>query len=60
MAEAFLISPLLKVVIENLASLAKEEIVALWGASKQLEALSGTLSTIRAVLKDAERKAREL
>lgn len=60
MAEAFLISPLLKVVIENLASLAKEEIVALWGASRQLEALSGTLSTIRAVLKDAERKAREL
>lgn len=56
MAEAFLISPLLKVVIENLASLAKEEIVAFLGASKQLEALSGTLSTIRAVLKDAERK----
>ncbi|KAI4353129.1 hypothetical protein L6164_002100 [Bauhinia variegata] len=51
MAEAFL-----EVLLENLSSLIQKELGLFFGVEKQIERLSSTLSTIRAVLKDAEEK----
>uniref|UniRef100_A0A5B7AYL3 Putative disease resistance protein RGA2 n=1 Tax=Davidia involucrata TaxID=16924 RepID=A0A5B7AYL3_DAVIN len=51
MAEAFL-----QVVVENLNSLIHKEIGLLWGVNKEMTKLSSTLSTIQAVLEDAEQK----
>ncbi|KAA8525113.1 hypothetical protein F0562_007023 [Nyssa sinensis] len=47
---------LLNVVLKNLNSLIEEEIGLLWGVDKEMEKLSSTLSTIQAVLEDAEIK----
>ena len=51
MAEA-----LLQVVLDNLNSLIKNELGLLQGYEKEMEKLSSTLSTIQAVLEDAEEK----
>ncbi|XXG52634.1 hypothetical protein AAC387_Pa03g0911 [Persea americana] len=55
MAEAIL-GPLVKMVMEKLASLAQDEATSVWRIDKELEKLSDTLLTIQAVLKDAENK----
>ncbi|XP_062075956.1 putative disease resistance protein RGA3 [Humulus lupulus] len=47
---------LLNVVFENLNSLVQKEFGLLCGVNKEMEKLSSTLSTIRAVLADAEEK----
>ncbi|KAA8525109.1 hypothetical protein F0562_007027 [Nyssa sinensis] len=47
---------LLSVVLKSLKSLIEEEIGLLWGVDKEMEKLSSTLSTIQAVLEDAELK----
>ncbi|KAL1540406.1 hypothetical protein AAHA92_24763 [Salvia divinorum] len=51
MAEAFL-----KLVIDNLSSLIKEEIGLILGVNNEMEKLCSTLTTIQAVLEDAEDK----
>ncbi|KAH9695787.1 hypothetical protein KPL71_022914 [Citrus sinensis] len=51
MAEA-----ILQVVLDNLNSLIKNELGLLHGVEKEMEKLSSTLSTIQAVLEDAEEK----
>ncbi|KAF3449635.1 hypothetical protein FNV43_RR10366 [Rhamnella rubrinervis] len=51
MAEAFL-----NVVVENLNTLIQKELGLLWGVNKDMEKLSNTLTTICAVLEDAEEK----
>lgn len=51
MAEA-----ILQVVLDNLNSLIKDEFRLLQGVEKEMEKLSSTLSTIQAVLEDAEEK----
>ncbi|RDX62832.1 putative disease resistance protein RGA3, partial [Mucuna pruriens] len=51
MAEA-----LLGIVVENLGSFIRDELAAFWGVDQQIEKLSSNLTTIRDVLKDAERK----
>lgn len=51
MAEA-----ILQVVIENLNSLMGKELGLLYGVEKEMEKLSSTLSTIQAVLEDAEER----
>ncbi|KAF3449631.1 hypothetical protein FNV43_RR10362 [Rhamnella rubrinervis] len=51
MAEAFL-----NVVVENLNTLIQKELGLLWGVNKDMERLSSTLTTICAVLEDAEEK----
>ncbi|KAI4353125.1 hypothetical protein L6164_002096 [Bauhinia variegata] len=51
MAEAFL-----EVLLENLSSMIQKELGLFFGVEKQIERLSSTLSTIRAVLEDAEEK----
>ncbi|KAI4353128.1 hypothetical protein L6164_002099 [Bauhinia variegata] len=51
MAEAFL-----EVLLENLSSLIQKELGLFFGVEKQIERLYSTLSTIRAVLEDAEEK----
>ncbi|XP_059657151.1 putative disease resistance protein RGA3 [Cornus florida] len=45
---------LLQVVLDNLNSMIQREIGLLWGVDEEMEKLSSTLSTIRAVLEDAE------
>ncbi|PON94773.1 NB-ARC domain, LRR domain containing protein [Trema orientale] len=52
MAEAAFV----KVVLENLNSLIQKQFGLLWGVNKEMEKLSSTLSTIRAVLEDAEER----
>ncbi|KAA8540693.1 hypothetical protein F0562_024388 [Nyssa sinensis] len=47
---------LLNVVLKSLKSLIEEEIGLLWGVDKEMKKLSSTLSTIQAVLEDAELK----
>ncbi|PSR91382.1 Disease resistance protein [Actinidia chinensis var. chinensis] len=47
---------LLSAVLQNLISLIQEEVGLLWGVHKEMKKLSSTLSTIQAVLEDAERK----
>ena len=51
MAEA-----VIEVVLENLSSLAKEELGLLLGVDQEINRLSSTLTTIKAVLEDAEEK----
>ncbi|KAF3448872.1 hypothetical protein FNV43_RR09588 [Rhamnella rubrinervis] len=51
MAEAFV-----KAIIDGFNSLIQEEIGLLWGFNKEMENFSSTLSTICAVLEDAEEK----
>ncbi|KAI4348144.1 hypothetical protein L6164_008904 [Bauhinia variegata] len=51
MAEA-----LLEVVLENLNSLVQKELATFWHVDKEIEKLSNTLTTIKAVLEDAEQK----
>ncbi|XP_015865627.3 putative disease resistance protein RGA3 [Ziziphus jujuba] len=51
MAEAFV-----KAMLDNLNSLIQKEFGLLWGFDKEMEKLSSTLSTISAVLEDAEEK----
>ncbi|XP_042050950.1 putative disease resistance protein RGA3 isoform X2 [Salvia splendens] len=51
MAEAFL-----KVVLDNLGSLIKEEIGLILGVDEEMQKLSSTLTTLQAVLEDAEDK----
>ncbi|XP_077233679.1 putative disease resistance protein RGA3 [Tasmannia lanceolata] len=53
MAE-LLLSPLVGALVENLTDPAIQEIKLQWGVKEELENLSSTLSTVRAVLKDAE------
>ncbi|XP_077233692.1 putative disease resistance protein RGA3 [Tasmannia lanceolata] len=53
MAELFL-SPLVGALVEKLTDSAIQEIKLQWGVKEELENLSSTLSTVRAVLKDAE------
>eukprot|EP00268_Persea_americana_P060999 TRINITY_DN7655_c0_g1_i5.p1 TRINITY_DN7655_c0_g1~~TRINITY_DN7655_c0_g1_i5.p1 ORF type:complete len:1057 (-),score=191.91 TRINITY_DN7655_c0_g1_i5:214-3384(-) len=55
MAEAIL-SPLVEMMMKKLASLAQDQVTSAWGIDKELEKLSDTLSTIQAVLKEAENK----
>ncbi|XP_058078461.1 disease resistance protein RGA2-like isoform X1 [Magnolia sinica] len=55
MAEAVL-SALLQVVFDKLASPILEEYGLLWGVRKEIENLSSTLSTIQAVLEDGEER----
>ncbi|CAL5436196.1 unnamed protein product [Camellia sinensis] len=52
MAVPFLLPP----VIENLNSLLQNKVALLWGVDKEMKKLSSTLSTIHAVLEDAEQK----
>ncbi|KAA8550342.1 hypothetical protein F0562_002026 [Nyssa sinensis] len=47
---------LLNVVLKSLKSLIEEETGLLWGVDKEMKKLSNTLSTIQAVLEDAELK----
>ncbi|GFZ16348.1 hypothetical protein Acr_25g0007570 [Actinidia rufa] len=47
---------LLSAVLQNLNSLIQEEVGLLWGVHKEMKKLSSTLSTIQAVLEDAELK----
>ncbi|KAK6118644.1 hypothetical protein DH2020_047636 [Rehmannia glutinosa] len=54
MAEAFV-----GVVVENLGSLIKEEIGLIMGVDDEMNKLSSTLTTIQAVLEDAEQKQLE-
>ncbi|KAK6116767.1 hypothetical protein DH2020_049500 [Rehmannia glutinosa] len=54
MAEAFV-----EVVVENLGSLIKEEIGLIMGVDDEMNKLSSTLTTIQAVLEDAEQKQLE-
>ncbi|KAL2348836.1 hypothetical protein Fmac_002836 [Flemingia macrophylla] len=51
MAEA-----LLEIVIGNLVSFIQEELATYWGVDQQIQQLSSNLTTIHAVLKDAEKK----
>ena len=53
MAEVVL-SALLQVVFDKLVSLITEEQGMKWGVNKEMERLKSTLSTIQAVLEDAE------
>ncbi|KAH7833476.1 hypothetical protein Vadar_006722 [Vaccinium darrowii] len=46
----------LPVVLQNLNSLIQSEVGLLWGVDKEMKKLSSTLSTIEAVLEDAEQK----
>jgi hypothetical protein len=55
MAEQLLLVPAEKI-IETLVSLAANEIGLLWGVKDELQRLTGTVSTINAVLLDAEEK----
>ncbi|CAL5441115.1 unnamed protein product [Camellia sinensis] len=48
--------PYLTPAIENLKSLLKNEVALLWGVESDMKKLSSTLSTIHAVLEDAEQK----
>ncbi|KAL7188017.1 hypothetical protein ACSBR1_037957 [Camellia fascicularis] len=48
--------PYLTHVIENLKSLLKNEVALLWGVESDTKKLSSTLSTIHAILEDAEQK----
>ncbi|CAL5391386.1 unnamed protein product [Camellia sinensis] len=43
-------------VLQNLNSLIQKEVGLLWGVDKEMKKLSSTLTTIRAVLEDAEQK----
>lgn len=43
------------VVLQNLNSLIQTEVRLVWGVDKEMKNLSSTLSTIEAVLEDAER-----
>ncbi|KAI3468559.1 hypothetical protein Pfo_025222 [Paulownia fortunei] len=54
MAEAFL-----QIVLENLSSLIKGEIGLIMGVEEEMKKLSSTLTTIQAVLEDAEQKQLE-
>ncbi|GFZ16346.1 hypothetical protein Acr_25g0007550 [Actinidia rufa] len=47
---------LLSVVLQNLNSLIQKEVGLLWGVDKEMKRLSSTLSTIQAVLEDADLK----
>ncbi|XP_059649476.1 putative disease resistance protein RGA3 [Cornus florida] len=51
-----MVEALLQIVLENLNSMIQGEIGLLWGVDKEMEKLSSTLSTIKAVLEDAELK----
>ncbi|KAJ8646475.1 hypothetical protein MRB53_008223 [Persea americana] len=51
---AVVLSALLQVVFDKLVSLIKEEQGMKWGVNKEMERLKSTLSTIQAVLEDAE------
>ncbi|KAL7219143.1 hypothetical protein ACSBR2_012256 [Camellia fascicularis] len=47
---------LLPFVLQNLNSLIQKEVGLLWGVDKEMKKLSSTLTTIQAVLEDAEQK----
>ncbi|GMN56860.1 hypothetical protein TIFTF001_027647, partial [Ficus carica] len=51
-----ILSPIVELIIETLGSVAVQEIKSLWGVGDDLEGLESTLSTIRAVLVDAEKR----
>ena len=55
MAELIL-SPIADKIIGSLASVAVQEIAALWGVNEELEGLKNTISLISGVLLDAEEK----
>ncbi|GMN58543.1 hypothetical protein TIFTF001_027641 [Ficus carica] len=51
-----ILSPIAELIVETLGTAAVQEIKSLWGVRDDLEGLESTLSTIRAVLVDAEKK----
>ncbi|PON85252.1 hypothetical protein TorRG33x02_189200 [Trema orientale] len=55
MAEAILF-PIAELIIETLGSAAVQEIKSFWNVEDELRELEGTLSTIKAVLIDAEKR----
>ncbi|CAL5436204.1 unnamed protein product [Camellia sinensis] len=56
MESVMAVVPYLTPAIENLKSLLKNEVALLWGVESEMKKLSSTLSTIHAVLEDAEQK----
>ena len=55
MAGEEVLSAFMQVLFDNLYTGATDELISIWGVSKELEGLEATLFLILSMLKDAER-----